>query len=72
MILTPNEKLDWARKSFPDIKIELTKNIMFAASDLYARGYRSVTFFEGENKLGSLLEKYNGQNSHTDFLTLKK
>ena len=58
--LNPNEKLDWARKSFPDIKIELSKNIMFAASDLYARGYSKVTFFEGEDKLGKLLEQYNG------------
>ena len=70
--LNPNEKLDWARKSFPDIKIELTKNIMFAASDLYARGYRSVTFFEGENKLGSLLEKYNGQKSAHGFFDFEE
>ena len=70
--LNPNEKLDWARKSFPDIKIELTKNIMFAASDLYARSYRSVTFFEGENKLGSLLEKYNGQKSAHGFFDFEE
>ncbi len=70
--LNPNEKLDWARKSFPDIKIELAKNIMFAASDLYGRGYRSVTFFEGEDKLGSLLEKYNGQKSAHGFFEFEE
>lgn len=61
--LQPNEKLDWAKKSFPDINIELAKNIMFAAVSLYKRGYTDVTFFEGEDKLGKLLEKYNGVES---------
>ena len=70
--LNPNEKLDWARKSFPDIKIELAKNIMFGASDLFVRGYRSVTFFEGEDKLGSLLEKYNGQKSAHGFFEFEE
>jgi hypothetical protein len=76
-ITSPNKsvsfaKLDWARKSFPDIKIELAKNIMFAASDLFGRGYRSVTFFEGEDKLGSLLEKYNGQKSAHGFFEFEE
>ena len=70
--LNPKEKLDWARKSFPDIKIELAKNIMFAANDLYNRGYRSVTFFEGEDKLGKLLEKYNGVNSAHGFFEFEE
>ena len=70
--LNPNEKLDWARKSFPDIKIELSKNIMFAASDLYARGYRSVTFFEGEDKLGKLLENYNGIKKDHGFFDFEE
>ena len=61
--LQANEKLDWAKKSFPDINIELAKNIMFAATELYKRGYTDVTFFEGEDKLGKLLEKYNGVES---------
>lgn len=61
--LQANEKLDWAKKSFPDINIELAKNIMFAATELYKRGYTDVTFFEGEDKLGKLLEKYNGVDS---------
>jgi len=61
--LQPQEKLDWAKKSFPDINIELAKNIMFAAVELYRRGYTDVTFFEGEDKLGKLLEKYNGVES---------
>lgn len=70
--LNPNEKLDWARKSFPDIKIELSKNIMFAASDLYARGYSKVTFFEGEDKLGKLLEKYNGVKRDHGFFDFEE
>ena len=70
--LNPNEKLDWARKSFPDIKIELSKNIMFAASNLYDRGYRSVTFFEGEDKLGKLLEKYNGVERDHGFFDFEE
>ena len=61
--LQANEKLEWAKKSFPDINIELAKNIMFAATELYKRGYTDVTFFEGEDKLGKLLEKYNGVES---------
>mgnify|MGYP001064760239 CR=1 FL=1 len=61
--LQANEKLEWAKKSFPDINIELAKNIMFAAVELYKRGYTDVTFFEGEDKLGKLLEKYNGVDS---------
>jgi len=61
--LQANEKLDWAKLSFPDINIELAKNIMFAAVELYRRGYTDVTFFEGEDKLGKLLEKYNGVDS---------
>ena len=70
--LNPNEKLDWAQKSFPDIKIELSKNIMFAASNLYDRGYRSVTFFEGEDKLGKLLEKYNGVEKDHGFFDFEE
>ena len=45
---------------------------MFAASELYARGYRGVTFFEGEDKLGSLLEKYNGQKSAHGFFEFEE
>ena len=45
---------------------------MFAASDLFGRGYRSVTFFEGEDKLGSLLEKYNGQKSAHGFFEFEE
>jgi hypothetical protein len=61
--LQSKDKLAWAKQSFPDINIELAKNIMFAAVELYRRGYTDVTFFEGEDKLGRVLEKYNGVDS---------
>jgi hypothetical protein len=65
--LTPQDKLEWARKSFDGITIELAKNVFPAAVKLYEAGYRDVTFLEGENKLGPILEKYNGEEGAHGF-----
>lgn len=65
--LTSQEKLEWARKSFDGITIELAKNIFPAAVKLYDLGYRDVTFLEGEKKLGPLLERYNGEQGAHGF-----
>jgi hypothetical protein len=65
--LNPQEKLDWAQKSFPDINIALAKNIFPVAVDLYNKGYTDVTIFEGEDKLRPLLEKYNGTEAAHGF-----
>lgn len=59
--LTAEEKLDWARKSFPDINVQLAKSIAVAAHKLYEMGYKKVTFLEGEDKLYTILVNYNGQ-----------
>lgn len=58
--LTPQEKLDWARKSFNGIAIGLAKTVLTAADRLYKMGYTEVTFLEGEDKLFNLLNQYNG------------
>ena len=65
--LSPQEKLDWAQKSFPDITIALAKNIFPVAVDLHNRGYTDITIFEGEDKLRPLLEKYNGTEAAHGF-----
>ena len=65
--LSPQEKLDWAQKSFPDITIALAKNIFPVALDLHNRGYTDITIFEGEDKLRPLLEKYNGTEAAHGF-----
>jgi|11_taG_2_1085331.scaffolds.fasta_scaffold00015_34 nicotinamide mononucleotide adenylyltransferase len=65
--LSPQEKLDWAQKSFPDITIALAKNIFPVAVDLYNKGYTDITIFEGEDKLRPLLEKYNGTEAAHGF-----
>lgn len=59
--LTSEEKLDWARKSFPDINVELAQGISVAAHKLYQMGYRKITFLEGEDKLYKILVNYNGK-----------
>ena len=59
--LTAEEKLDWARKSFPGINVQLAKSIAVAAHKLYEMGYKKVTFLEGEDKLYTILVNYNGQ-----------
>jgi len=58
--LTPEQKLDWARKSFNGIAIGLAKTVLTAADRLYKMGYTEVTFLEGEDKLYKLLTQYNG------------
>ena len=65
--LSPQEKLDWAQKSFPDITIALAKNIFPVAVDLHNRGYTDITIFEGEDKLRPLLQKYNGTEAAHGF-----
>lgn len=60
--LTPEEKLDWARKSFNGIAVGLSKTVLTAADRLYKMGYRQVTFLEGEDKLYKLLMLYNGKS----------
>lgn len=60
--LNPQEKLDWARKSFEGISIGLAKTVLIAADRLYKMGYREVTFLEGEDKLYKLLQMYNGKS----------
>jgi len=65
--LSPQEKLDWAQKSFPDINIALAKNIFPVAVDLHNKGYTDITIFEGEDKLRPLLEKYNGTEASHGF-----
>ena len=59
--LTSQEKLDWARKSFPDINVQLAQGISIAAHTLYEMGYREITFLEGEDKLYKILVNYNGK-----------
>jgi hypothetical protein len=58
--LAPEEKLDWARKSFDGISIGLAKTVLTAADRLYKMGYTEVTFLEGEPKLYKILTQYNG------------
>tara|TARA_A200000113_G_scaffold216470_1_gene221802 strand:+ start:1009 stop:1884 length:876 start_codon:yes stop_codon:yes gene_type:complete len=58
--LSPQEKLDWARKSFDGINIGLAKTVLTAADRLYKMGYTEVTFLEGEPKLLKILQQYNG------------
>lgn len=70
--LSPQEKLDWAKVSFPGIEIQLAKNIFPAAVKLYDMGYRNITFFEGERKLVTLLEKYNGEEGSHGFFDFEK
>lgn len=65
--LSPQEKLAWAQKSFPDIDVKLAKNIFFAASELYKEGYTQLTILEGENKLTPLIQKYNGNEGPHGF-----
>ena len=65
--LSPQEKLDWAQKSFPDINIALAKNIFPVAVDLHNKGYTDITIFEGEDKLRPLLQKYNGTEAAHGF-----
>lgn len=59
--LSAQEKLDWAKKSFPDINVELAQGISLAAHKLYKMGYRKVIFLEGEKKLYNILTTYNGK-----------
>jgi len=65
--LSPQEKLDWAEKSFPDINVSLAKNVFPVAVELYKKGYTDITIFEGEDKLRPLLEKYNGTEATHGF-----
>ena len=58
--LSPDEKLDWARKSFDGVSIGLAKTVLTAADRLFKMGYTEVTFLEGEPKLLKILQQYNG------------
>ena len=58
--LSPEEKLQWAQLSFPNIACGLAKTVLIAADRLYKMGYTDVVFIEGENKLFPLIERYNG------------
>lgn len=69
--LSPQEKLDWAKKSFPDIDVKLAKNIFFAASELHKEGYTELTILEGENKLTPLIQKYNGNEGPHGFFNFE-
>ena len=59
--LAPQEKLEWAQKSFDGIQIRLAKTIATAANQLYRLGYNEITFLEGEDKLFNILKNYNGK-----------
>ena len=54
--LAPQEKLEWAQKSFDGIQIRLAKTIATAANQLYRLGYNEITFLEGEDKLFNILK----------------
>jgi len=69
--LSPQEKLAWAQKSFPDIDVRLAKNIFFAASELYNQGYTKLTILEGEDKLTPLIQKYNGNKGPHGFFNFE-
>jgi len=70
--LQPDEKLDWARKSFNGISIGLAKTVLTAADRLYKMGYTEVTFLEGEDKLYNLLKDYNNIEKPTHFYNFTK
>jgi hypothetical protein len=70
--LTPQDKLDWARKSFDGISIGLAKTVLTAADRLYKMGYTEVTFLEGEPKLLKILKQYNGQEKETHNYNFQK
>lgn len=59
--LTAEEKLDWARKSFDGISVNLAKTVSVAAHKLNQMGYTEITFLEGEPKLFKILQDYNGK-----------
>lgn len=59
--LSAEEKLDWARKSFDGISVQLANNIGVAAHKLWKQGYTQITFLEGEDKLFKILQAYNGK-----------
>ena len=59
--LSPQEKLDWARKSFNGIAVGLAKTALIAADRLYKMGYTNLIYLEGEPKMGKVIQTYNGQ-----------
>ena len=69
--LSPQEKLAWAQQSFPDIDVKLSKNIFFAANELYKEGYTKLTILEGEDKLTPLVQKYNGKEGPHGFFNFE-
>lgn len=70
--LTPQDKLDWARKSFDGISIGLAKTVLTAADRLYKMGYTEITFLEGEPKLLKILKQYNGQEKEMHNYNFQK
>ena len=64
-IVTSQDKLDWARKSFNGISIGLAKTVLVAADRLYKMGYKDVVYLEGIDPekpfpLSKLIKDYNG------------